>query len=590
MSSEDRTAYVEDQAEDSSSSDRADESTRRYARSSAHASPTKERPNTGKSRADKRPTPRKKESSSTSISPTESDSTARSRSERKAKEAKEARKYAEREFKDLERRRRDKRRAEEDDAERRAARAEAKAREASKALRKTRPTAPKHSQTQPIIQQHAYKRGHDDPSYYGVQQPASSGSRPRQTRPASYYAGQGSRPPITNMGWHQGQHPSTPLVGTYPPPMYGGPPPGGPPQSPTGPPAGYFDNAPMQPRGHDHLKQRFDRPARPASAMSMKTASPMSYPRDDYDEEQLRISRRPSRSKQHTDDRRKMPPPDFIPRPQSAMPQTPYRPPPAPLQRPPSRQHQKPPSAHRRSVGFADQRGGYDDSDFLGEDGLFHDMSPDPSYEQRRTALARSHRKSGTYEDFDVMPASSRGKRASMYGTGALGTGGVSLEEDKYMDALRYQDDVGGAQMPLTAETLRKASKPRPSHSSRSTRSSQSRDESEFKRSNTTGITRSSSGNNDDVTIKLSGAALVKIQGAEIECADGGEITFSSRPSGSRSGSDQASTVYQLEDSRSRVERKALPHRARAPSQSDSQSRGYPPKYAPYEPAFAVDY
>lgn len=192
-------------------------------------------------------------------------------------------------------------------------------------------------------------------------------------------------------------------------------------------------------------------------------------------------------------------------------------------------------------------------------------------------------------DEFDVSPGVSRGGRRGSMHTAALGSGGVSLEKARYLDAMRYQDDVHGSlPMPLTAETLRKATKRGEGASSRSTRSSDSRDESEYKRSNTTGITRSSSGAPDEFTIKVSGAAVVRFEGAEIECDDG-EITFSNnRPGTSRVGSDRASTVYQLEDSRSRYERKALPplaHRPRAPSQSDTQSRAYAPSHAPYEHA-----
>ncbi|PHH59055.1 hypothetical protein CDD82_1778 [Ophiocordyceps australis] len=70
------------------------------------------------------------------------------------------------------------------------------------------------------------------------------------------------------------------------------------------------------------------------------------------------------------------------------------------------------------------------------------------------------------------------------------------------------------------------------------------------------------------------------------------------RRSASRPGSDRASSMYQShveesrriedgrrsDDSAGRNERQALPHRPRAPSQSDSQSRGgYGAAYAPYE-------
>lgn len=260
------------------------------------------------------------------------------------------------------------------------------------------------------------------------------------------------------------------------------------------------------------------------------------------------------------------------------MPQStqPFYPPNAP--RPQVRQSaSRPPATHRRSVGFADE---YEYHDYDSSHARFQDISPEPAYDRRRyVEVPRQSRGSQLYsEKCDVIPASRRGRRASMYGTGALGPGGVSFEQEyKYSDAMAYQNAInGGPTTPLTAESLRKATRV---PSSRSTRSSGSRDESEHRRSYTTGITRSSSGNGKDVTIKVDGAILTVPAGAE--------ITLSSRPSGSRSGSDRASTVYQLEDGRGRSERLALPHRSRAPSQSDSHGRGYMPNvYSQYEQGY----
>jgi hypothetical protein len=61
-------------------------------------------------------------------------------------------------------------------------------------VRKPRPTSLTHTKTEPVVQQ--YRRGRvEDPSCYGVQQPAVSGMRPRaQTRPHSYYPGQTGPP------------------------------------------------------------------------------------------------------------------------------------------------------------------------------------------------------------------------------------------------------------------------------------------------------------------------------------------------------------------------------------------------------------
>ncbi|KAI5458448.1 hypothetical protein BGZ63DRAFT_46738 [Mariannaea sp. PMI_226] len=609
-------SYVEDAEEDSGSSVEGIESTRRYAVSEAPVSPFKERPNTGKSRgADKRSNRKSEESNS----PTDSDSTPRS----KARE-RESRREFEREQREKDHRRKERKQKEMAEQIQRKARAEAKAlakdRE-PKPTRKPRPASLTQPRTDPAVEQ--YRRGHvEDPSCYGVQQqPAASGMRPRaQTRPNSYYPGH--PPPMGPPSWHQPQAPPTrpppptrqpssarqqpptrqappvyPTGSFPPPPIYGG---SGPSPSMVGVPASpahtasFFDMSMQQQNAH--LRNRFERPA---SAMGYqqqsKGPSPAAYGFGigDYEEEpDPRLTRRVSRSKkqqqQPDDDRKRMPPPDYIPRPQSALPSgTPFRPPQAQKSAP--RQKSRPPTA-RRNISFADAHG-YDDDDFVGGGDLYADIPHEPVY-NRQTALARTRRGSVAYEQqgLEIMPASGRSRRDSFYGgSRALGSGGVSLEDDKYLTALQYQDDVsGGPGLQLTEEHLRKANRRAVGGRSRSSHSSDSRDESEYKQSNTTGITRSSSSENDNVTIKVSGSAVVRVQGAEIECGDGGEITFSA-PSGSRLGSDRASTIYQIEDGRSRVERKALPHRIRAPSQSDSQSRGYALSYAPYDPTWIGD-
>ncbi|RSL73822.1 hypothetical protein CEP54_000004 [Fusarium duplospermum] len=601
-SSKHHVCYVEDAEEDSGSSHvEGIESTRRYAVSEAPVSSSyKERPNTGKSRGDKRYTNRRSDSSP-SDGLTDSDDYPR-REERQHRNP-------DREDRSKEQRRKERKQKEAAVQQQRKVRADAKAAKERepKPARKQRPTSLTQSRTEPVVQQ--YRRGHvEDPSCYGIQQPAVTGRPRAQTRPNSYYPGQAGTPPIAHAGWHHAQHsqPSFPTGSFPPPPVY----PGAPSPSVIGvPPSpgsqhggpGFFD----MPSGaaSAHLRGRFDRPASSIGFRQPPPPSAFGYPQDEPEDEPdpRLLARRASRSKkhqqqQHEDDRRAMPPPAAIPRPKSALPPTtPFRPPPQQaLSRPKPRTPSRPPPTMRTRVGFADPRG-FDDEDLASNADLFQDMSPEPNYNHRSQALTRTRRPSVAYEQpgVDIMPA--RRRRESFYGPGpdrALGGGGVSLEEDKYMDALRYQDDInGGPAMPLTAETLRKASNPRlTGGSSRSTRSrsSDSRDESEYKRSNTTGLTRSSSSDTDNLTIKVSGSAVVRVPGAEIQCADGGEITFTSRTGGSRVGSDRASTIYQIEDVRSRPEQKALPYRARAPSQSDSH-RNYAPSHAPYDPTFAHD-
>ncbi|KAJ3474483.1 hypothetical protein NLG97_g9825 [Lecanicillium saksenae] len=202
---------------------------------------------------------------------------------------------------------------------------------------------------------------------------------------------------------------------------------------------------------------------------------------------------------------------------------------------------------------------------------------------------ARPRRGSQIYESVDIIPAGpavSGNRRASSVRRSTPGCRQTRPihADSKIRDAQDYQDAItGGPKTPLTAEMLHKATRGNPG--SQSTRSSGSRDDSEYRRSYTTGITRSSSGNgSEDVTIKVGGAVLT-VQG-------GAEITLSSRGQPQiRSGSDRSSTVYQIEDGRDQEReppRMTLPHRIRAPSQSDQRPRGYiSGTYSPYEQMYA---
>ncbi|RGP79489.1 hypothetical protein FLONG3_2395 [Fusarium longipes] len=629
--------YVEDAEEDSETSVlEGIQATRRYAVSEApEPSPPKERPNTGKSRGEHR-----RHSSRRQVTPPSDDYSDGELPPPPPKEQRSRRDHdrerereQQREQRDKDRRRKERKQKEAAELLQRKVRAEAKQqaqaqppqpsreREA-KPARRPRPTSLSHTRTEPVIQQ--YRRGRvEDPSCYGVQQPAVSGMRPRaQTRPHSYYPGQ-PVPPISNAGWHHHQHsqPSFP-VGSFPgpspyfpgasSPSVSGIPPS---PSPVNGQSGFFDMPSQQ--ASAHLRNRFERPA---SSMGFRQNQPspsnIGYPQDEYEEEEQpnpRPVRRASRSKrpqQNDEDRRRMPPPESIPRPKSAMPPptTPFRAPPQTLTRQKTRTPSRPPPSGRSRVGFADQQG-YDDEEFVDSPGLFAD-SPEAQFD-RRTALSRPRRSSVYDSNYgaDIVPArstrrgsvayeSSRGidivparntRRDSFYEyEHSYDSGGTSLDEDKYLDAMKYQEDIsGGPAMPLTADALRKASNPRLGGGS--SRSSGSHDDSEYKRSNTTGLTRSSSSDTDNVTIKVSGSAVVRVSGAEIECGDGGEITFS-RPTGSsRIGSDRASSYYQLEDVQSRVERKALPYRPHTPSRSDSHHRGYSGNHAPYDPSLTMD-
>lgn len=146
--------------------------------------------------------------------------------------------------------------------------------------------------------------------------------------------------------------------------------------------------------------------------------------------------------------------------------------------------------------------------------------------------------------------------------------------EAKLQEAAAYQQDVGGPSVPLTAEMLRKASKN--GGSSRSTRSSGSHDESDYRQSATTRTTRSSN-NEEDFTIRIKGVRSVEVGGAKMHCDDGAEINIASRPAvGYRGGSDRSSYIdpedRRIEDRRPhRIERP--PTRTRSGSQAGSFSR-----------------
>jgi hypothetical protein len=150
--------------------------------------------------------------------------------------------------------------------------------------------------------------------------------------------------------------------------------------------------------------------------------------------------------------------------------------------------------------------------------------------------------------------------------------------EEKLRQAAAYQDGVaGGPQVPLTAETLRKASKN--GGSSRSTRSSGSHDESDYRQSNTntTRTTRSSNNNEEDFTIRIKGVRSVEVGGAKMHCDDGAEINIASRATpGYRGSSDKSSYIdpedRRIEDRRGRIERGPTT-RTRTGSQTGSFSR-----------------
>ena len=215
-----------------------------------------------------------------------------------------------------------------------------------------------------------------------------------------------------------------------------------------------------------------------------------------------------------------------------------------------------------------------------------HDESVPRSPSSRPSNRPNANRNSVSYDlggsdRIRVEPANSGRRRQSYYGpsvsTDSYGPSTGSSELDaKIRDAMNHQEDVGGPTVPLTADMLRRQQ--RHTGSSRSTKSSGSRDESDYRRSATTRTTRSvQTPEDENVTIKVTGQARVVVGGAQIDCQEGGEIKIKRRES-LRMGSDRSNSEYdghgRLEERRSRADRHA--GRSRMSSQHDYQRSGAP--------------
>lgn len=168
---------------------------------------------------------------------------------------------------------------------------------------------------------------------------------------------------------------------------------------------------------------------------------------------------------------------------------------------------------------------------------------------------------------------SSRRRRQSVYEQSESTATGSSGWEEKLSKAASYQENVvGGPTVPLTAETLKKQQR-RQAGSRSSTKSSASRDESDYKKSATTRTTRSGSGNgneDENVTIKVTGQARVMVGNTAVECREGGQIEISQQKNHRDNRSERSSSDFggtHFEERRSRAER---PHvgRTRMSSQT----------------------
>jgi len=217
-------------------------------------------------------------------------------------------------------------------------------------------------------------------------------------------------------------------------------------------------------------------------------------------------------------------------------------------------------------------------------------LDPDPYRDgrthYRRESTSRPRRSSSTRHSvsYDLprgdesvrVEAANSGRRRSGYYEPPLSNPAPAYE-DTLHKAATYQEDVGGPTVPLTAETLKRQQR----RHGGSSRSSQSRDESDYKKSATTRTTRSLSNDNDEnVTINVRGQARVVVGGAQIHCDEGGEIEIK-RQKSLRNGSERSNSEYgggggRIEDRRSRVERPSLGRSHRSSQSGHSYTRSTP--------------
>lgn len=207
--------------------------------------------------------------------------------------------------------------------------------------------------------------------------------------------------------------------------------------------------------------------------------------------------------------------------------------------------------------------------------GSYYDRELRDDYDESRPRRPSTNRNSVSYDlgSVRVESANSGRRRQSWYDQAAPAPSKYEQPvsdgyKSKLDQAATYQEEVGQT-VPLTAELLKRQQR-RQGGSSRSTKSSASRDESDYKKSATTRTTRSGSGDGDEnVTIKVTGQARVVVGGAQIDCQDGGEIEIK-RNTGLKDGSERGGSEYgtrRIEDRRSRVETRPA-GRSRMSSQS----------------------
>jgi hypothetical protein len=430
----------------------------------------------------------------------------------------------------------------------------------------------------------------------------TSYTSPYPSRPTSYHAAYGSYgggPPLSGSAWTNytpptivaPSHSPTPYAQVpnyqYNAPVH---------YAPSVPGSDYFSqasSAPERPMSTRPLSSRFDTPARTASGYGMRDTTPQEqfmsygslYHDDGYTSQSEGAVARTRNSIRH---------PTKKPQPSYDSDYDRMPPPPRPAERTERR-----PSILRRSLNeyaehspadpYRDDRS--DRRTLIRDDprprreskhrnSVTYELPEAPQERERAPSRSRrptSHRSSQSYDLADSMgrvtlepqhSSNSSRRRASYYGPSAATSGHTSSSaassglEAKMNAATDYQEDVGGPTPHLTAEALRKQQRKHHGGSSRSTKSSGSRDESDYRKSATTRTTRSGSGENDEnVTIKVTGRAQVNVGGAQIDCPDGGEIEIKRQQRGIRGGSDRSISEYgpypgqaQIDDRRSRVD------------------------------------
>ena len=395
----------------------------------------------------------------------------------------------------------------------------------------------------------------DDPRYFGRRQDEnvvmspSKSSRPplaRQMRPMSGHGIRAAHPPVSrSASFHPppGVHSPTPIIKTYS--LYGKH------MQPIGYDAEYFDGPAAMPQV-SHLADRFRHAGgaitQPASSSGYRRASQQQieyaqkdYEDDDYDDETdyeverlekarqaakikqaekeaaNRIAREVTKQLQDLQDRDAMPPPSANIRPQSSLRHNRDNYLPYPDAKDLTRRD------NHNSVHYV-RRDSFDTSS---RPRITHAPHTDlPIRCPRREGMRRAQSTSVDYEKVgrhrpDIQMAGSNGRRSSFYG-GTSGTPSSATStnyEDKARAAMGYQDEVQGFTPGLTAEALRQQQ--RTIASSRSTRSSGSRDvDSERPRSVTTKTTRSGGDDGNATTFTVKGNAVVEIGGSRIQTTE----------------------------------------------------------------------